>query len=94
MSGNGHHLLFSIDLDNSEESKATVCQVLHTVATCFGGENTPSGLPKVTVDTSVFSAGRITRFYGTMVRKGSGNQQRPHRRSRLLKVPDDVCRIL
>lgn len=88
MSGNGWHLLFPIDVPNDDESSRCVKAVLQAVAATFGGDNTPDGLPTVTVDTAVFNASRITKLYGTVARKGHGIEGRPLRRSELVYVPD------
>ena len=88
MSGNGWHLLFPVDLANDDASTQAVKGVLEATAARFGGDRTPAGLPRVTVDTAVFNAARITKLYGTLVRKGHGIAGRPQRRSRLVYVPD------
>ena len=44
----------------------------------------------VTVDTANHNAARIWKLYGTMSRKGDSTPARPHRRARLLAVPDEV----
>lgn len=88
MSGNGWHLLFPINLQNETEATQTVKGILQAVAANFGGDSTPTGLPRVTVDTSVFNASRITKLYGTVARKGYAIQGRPIRRSEIISVPD------
>ena len=88
MSGNGWHLLFPIDMPNDERSHQTVHGVLQATAAMFGGDRTPAGLPRVTVDTSVANAARITKLYGTLVRKGHSIPGRPLRRSELVFVPE------
>ncbi|MGZ0172914.1 MAG: hypothetical protein ACKVHE_25550 [Planctomycetales bacterium] len=88
MSGNGWHLLFPIDMPNDEESTRIVKDILEAAAARFGGQHTPSGVPPVTVDTSVFNAARITKLYGTVARKGHGIPGRPIRRSKIVYVPD------
>ena len=88
MSGNGWHLVFPINLLNDEESTRDVKNLLPAVEARFGGDNTPAGLPRVTVDTSVFNASRITKLYGTVARKGHGIEGRPLRRSEIVYVPD------
>jgi hypothetical protein len=45
---------------------------------------------KVSIDTSVFNAGRITKFYGSVACKGDSTPSRPHRQSRLTLVPGDL----
>ncbi len=49
------------------------------------------GTHDVAVDQMVFNAARITKVYGTMVCKGDNLPNRPHRRSRLLEVPDSLA---
>lgn len=88
MSGNGWHLMFPTDMPNSPVATERVKRVLFDVASRFGGDNTPEGLPSVTVDTSVFNPGRLTKLYGTMVRKGHEIEGRPLRRSQIIHVPD------
>jgi putative DNA primase/helicase len=82
-SGNGYHLLPLISLPNDDESRDLVKRVLHALAAKF---NTDA----VKIDEAVFNAGRITKLYGTVARKGDSTDDRPHRRSKLLKIPDSV----
>ena len=44
----------------------------------------------VDIDRKVFNAGRIWKLYGTTGRKGHSIDDRPHRRARLVEVPDSV----
>lgn len=80
-SGNGAHLLYKIDLPNDQQSRELVKGTLEALDFMFS-DNT------VSVDTSVFNAARIWKLYGTTARKGDSTTDRPHRRSRLLSVPD------
>ena len=41
-----------------------------------------------TVDAVNSNAGRIWKLYGTVARKGDNTSERPHRRSRILSVPE------
>ena len=82
-SGNGYHLLYRIDLPNDEVSRDLVKDCLNVLAAKFDDE-------QVTVDTSVFNAGRIVKLHGTMSAKGDSTEDRPHRRSGLLEVPEVV----
>ncbi len=87
MSGNGFHLLYRIDLpvDDCE----LVRRVLAAVADHFDDE-------QIRIDRSVHNPARITKVIGTMARKGDdlaaseGIAARPHRRSELINVPDEV----
>lgn len=78
MSGNGYHLLYKIDLPNDDRTTTAVKKVLHVLAALFDDD-------AVKIDTSVFNASRISKVYGTMVRKGDDTGERPHRRAVLVK---------
>jgi P4 family phage/plasmid primase-like protien len=82
-SGNGAHLLYRIDLPNDEQSTKLVKAVLSTLDELFSDTG-------VSVDTANFNAGRIWKLYGTVVRKGDSTNERPHRRSRIISVPEQV----
>ncbi len=82
-SGNGAHLLYRVDLENDEEATALVKGCLATLDALFSNE-------AVTVDTANHNAARIWKLYGTLSRKGDNTPERPHRRARLLAVPDDI----
>ena len=86
-SGNGYHLLYRVDLPNDRESLELVRGVLESLAFRFDDD-------RVKVDTTTSNAARIWKLYGTTARKGDDTQERPHRVSRLLEVPegDSVCR--
>ena len=79
-SGNGAHLLYAIDLPNDDGG--LVKGVLATLDALFSDET-------VTVDTANFNAARIWKLYGTCSRKGDNTPERPHRRARLLSVPEE-----
>ncbi|MBR5397643.1 MAG: AAA family ATPase [Bacteroidales bacterium] len=82
-SGNGYHLLWRCDMENTQESAQVVRTFLQTLNTAFGTVDAD-------VDTSVYNASRISKLPGTWARKGLDSQERPHRMSRVLKViPDD-----
>lgn len=79
-SGNGAHLLYRIDLPNDRQSSELVRRALEALSVRFDDE-------AVAVDTGVHNAARIWKLYGTTARKGDDTTDRPHRRSRILKVP-------
>src|SRR5262249_55890970 len=85
-SGNGGHLLYRIDLENNPESTALVKGVLEVLALKFSDA-------VVVIDTGVHNAGRITRLYGTLSCKGDSTEDRPHRRSQILSVPDPIIPV-
>ena len=80
-SGNGYHLLYDIDLENTPESTKLIERVLIAVDLMFSTED-------VKTDLKVFNAARITKFYGTKARKGEDTKDRPHRYSKILYVPE------
>ena len=83
-SGNGAHLLYRIDLPNDDESKAVVESILNCLAAVFDDKS-------VEVDTGVFNAARIWKLYGTLAAKGSNTADRPHRRAKILEMPQSVA---
>lgn len=82
-SGNGFHLLYKINLKNDDNSKNTIKSFLEAISTLFSNEF-------VDIDTAVFNASRITKMYGTYARKGVNTPERPHRLSRIIKIPDEI----
>ena len=82
-SGNGAHLLYRVALPNDRESLELVKGVLTALDFIFSDS-------MVSVDTGVANAARIWKLYGTVARKGDSTKDRPHRRSRLLRVPSTV----
>ena len=83
MSGNGYHLLYSIDLPNDEASTSLVKSVLATLADRFDD-------PAVKVDRGVYNPARICKLYGTIANKGDQTEVTPWRLSRLLRTPERV----
>lgn len=91
-SGNGYHLLYLIDLP--ADDGGLVKGVLEALAARFDTD-------ACTIDRKVANASRISKLYGTKVRKGEDTAERPHRFSRILKapaefrvVPEDLLRAL
>lgn len=83
MSGNGYHLLYKIDLANTDENKSIVEKALKALDMLFSTK-------AVKVDTSVFNPARISKLYGTTAQKGANTEERPHRMSKLIRVPDQI----
>ena len=77
-SGNGAHLLISIDLPNDLESESLIKKCLQAVAIKFNTD-------KLVIDNTVFNAARIWKLYGTLARKGDSTTNRPHRIARTLE---------
>lgn len=82
-SGNGAHLLYRVDLENDEAATALVKGALATLDALFSNE-------AVTVDTANHNAARIWKLYSTLSRKGDNTPERPHRRAKVLAVPEDI----
>ena len=83
-SGNGAHLLYRVELPNDPEATEIFKHILAGVAAYCAPDD-------VAIDQTVFNAGRITKLYGTMACKGDNLPDRPHRRSRLLEIPDRLA---
>jgi hypothetical protein len=82
-SGNGGHLSYRIDLPNEPPITSLIRQVLEALAFKFSDR-------VVEVDLTTFNAARIWKLYGTTATKGDNTPERPHRRSHLLEVPEQL----
>ncbi len=80
-SGNGAHLIYTIDLPNDAESTALVKDCLLALSTLFCDD-------RVKVDASTSNASRIFKLYGTLACKGDSTADRPHRRAAILAAPE------
>lgn len=96
-SGNGAHLIGKIDLPNDNAAKQLVNDFLECLNWKFGTVPSDSheaklqfrnGVTNVGIDTTVFNASRITKLYGTSVRKGDDIEDRPHRDAELTFIPE------
>lgn len=83
MSGNGHHLLYKIDLLNTEENKALVGRCLSNLAAIFNND-------QIKIDEINHNQSRVCKLYGTLAQKGSNTKTRPHRMSHLTDVPEHI----
>lgn len=82
-SGNGAHLLACIDLPATPESTALVTDILTALGERFDTS-------AVEVDLACASVARLTKVYGSWVRKGPHEPTRPHRRSTILSQPREL----
>jgi hypothetical protein len=80
-SGNGYHLLYPIDLPVQDKD---------LVKRCLLGLGAMFDTDRVKIDKTVFNPARITKLYGTLSRKGDHTEERPHRRSRILDIPEGL----
>ncbi len=84
--GNGAHLLIPIDWPNDDTSTALVKAFLTLLDAKFSDA-------QVKVDTGMVGASHLIKLYGTLARKGDCIPERPHRRSAVLEVPDDLAPV-
>lgn len=86
LSGNGYHLLYPIDMPNDENSTTLIKDFLKALDHRFSTK-------EVKVDVANSNAARITKMYGTVACKGDSTEERPHRRSRIISVPEDITNV-
>lgn len=82
-SGNGTHLLYAVNLNNSEENKKLLKKSLEVLNMLFADED-------IDVDMKNFNPSRVCKLYGTSAQKGSNTEERPHRMSYLVKIPEVI----
>jgi putative DNA primase/helicase len=87
MSGNGCYALYAIDLPNDQASSELTKRVLGGLAARFDND-------RARVDSAVANASRLVGLVGTRKMKGDSTEERPHRRSCLLNVPDRFLPVL
>ena len=85
-SGNGYHLLYRIKMNPTDDSKELLKQFLIALDELFSDD-------EVAVDQVNFNASRICKLYGTLAQKGLNTQERPHRMSKIIKVPDEIIPV-
>ena len=83
LSGNGIHLLYSINLDNIPENVKMLEKCLKALDQMFSNED-------VEIDKKVFNPSRISKLYGTTAHKGASTKDRPHRMARIISKPDQI----
>ena len=84
-SGNGWHLQYYIDCENTEKNTDIIKRFLQSLGKMFTDD-------KVDIDEKVFNAGRICKLYGTMAKKGANIQERPWRMSEIVYVPKELLK--
>lgn len=80
-SGNGAHVMYRIDEENSDEVRDEIQTFLHIISDMFTDD-------KCEIDKTVFNAARIWRVPGTWSKKGDSVTERPHRKSQTLQYAD------
>lgn len=81
-SGNGYHLILRVSMPNDDDTTEILKKFLQSMGKMFSDEH-------VEVDEKVFNAGRISKLYGTVAKKGANIQERPWRMSEILYVPEN-----
>lgn len=76
MSGNGAHLLYRIQLANTQENRDLIERCLKALSMMFDDD-------KVKIDTVNCNQSRICKLYGTLAQKGKSTASRPFRMSRI-----------
>lgn len=85
-SGNGGHLVYLIDLPNDDDSTSLVKTIL-----LASHQRWTNAI--VNVDRTVFNASRISKIYGSVARKGDSTEERPHRISRIIDLPEQLVSV-
>lgn len=83
-SGNGAHLLYRIDVPTVDAG--LIERVLDALGARFD-------TTVVEVDRTVHNPARITKVFGTVVRKGDSTKDRPHRTARILDAPAKLMTV-
>lgn len=89
-SSSGYHMYYPVNMENigpGDRSELAVKRFLEVLNQKFSDDN-------VKVDTKPCDSNRIMRLPGFYGRKGLNTEERPHRLSKVLKVPDDLSRRL
>ena len=82
-SGNGAQLMYKIDLPGNDD---TICKgILQSLQACNS--------EAVDIDETVFNAARIWRLPGSLNCKGDPIPDRPHRRARIIRFPDNLQEV-
>lgn len=85
-SSSGYHILYPIDMDNTQESEDAIKEFLEILANKFNDES-------VKIDAVLHDANRILRLSGSYGRKGRSSEDRPHRLAKILSAPNEFVRM-
>ncbi len=85
-SSSGYHILYPIDMENTQESEDCIKAFLEIMSKNFTDES-------VKIDTVLHDANRILRLPGSHGRKGRSTEERPHRMAKILSVPSEILRM-
>lgn len=85
-SSSGYHILYPIDMNNTQESEDAIKAFLEILGHNFTDEN-------IKIDTVLHDSNRILRLPGSYGRKGRSSDERPHRLAKILSIPKDINRM-
>ena len=80
-SSSGYHLYYPVEMDSSKEVETAIKDFFGVLSDHFTDS-------RVKVDKAVADSNRIMRLYGTWGRKGRNSKDRPHRLSKIIKIPN------
>lgn len=83
-SGNGGHLVYPLELENTPEQVELLKRVLQALAWRYDVRLKELNLD---LDQKVFNPARLSKIYGTVAGKGDNLPERPHRRAQILSLP-------
>lgn len=83
-SGNGAHLVYPINLDNTPENVEMLKQILGGLGQRYADRLVAVALD---LDAKNFNPARLSKLYGTRVGKGDNLPERPHRWARIVELP-------
>jgi hypothetical protein len=83
VSGSGVHMLYRIQMKNTEERHKLIKSFLDALGLMFSDE-------RVKIDSTVGNPARISRLFYTVNMKGSNTQERPWRMAHFVSVPDEI----
>lgn len=82
-SGNGSHLCYKIDIENTKENIELIKKAILALSNMFSDDN-------IDIDKKVFNPSRIWKLYGTTAKKGDVTSDRPHRQAKILYTPKNI----
>lgn len=85
-SGNGYHLLYKLKLQNNKENADLLKKFLMALDELFSDDENK-------IDKVNFNASRVCKLYGTLAQKGLNTDERPHRMSKIIKIPDVITPV-
>ena len=85
-SGNGYHLLYKLKMQNNKENVELLKGFLSALDELFSDD-------EMHIDKVNFNASRVCKLYGTLAQKGLNTEERPHRMSKIIKIPDVITPV-